>query len=67
MSDRTLRLWLRWSHILIALMLAVYLYSPLHLDDTATSVARLGLVPLLIVTGFVMWQQFGWANFGDKK
>jgi hypothetical protein len=67
MDDRTLRLWLRWSHILIASVLLIYLYSPLRLDDSATFIIRLLVMPALIFTGFIMWQQFGWAKFGGKN
>ena len=66
MDDRTLRLWLRWSHIAIASVLLIYLYSPLRLDDGATFIIRLLVVPVLLFTGFIMWQQFGWAKFGGK-
>jgi hypothetical protein len=66
MSDRTMRAWLRWGHVGTALALLVYLYTPLHGDAFATTVARFLLVPFLIVTGGAMWSQLGLARFSDK-
>lgn len=57
MSAVTLRKLLRWSHVAIGLMIGTYIFSPLHLDPTATLMARLSLVPLLTATGVAMWQQ----------
>ena len=66
MSDRTLRTWLRWAHVLIGLSLAVYLYTPLHADAVATNAARFILVPMLMLTGVAMWQQLSLARFSEK-
>jgi hypothetical protein len=66
MSDRAMRSWLRWSHVILGLLLAGYLYTPLHADKFATDVARFLLVPILIVTGAAMWQQLSLARFSDK-
>ncbi len=67
MNDRAMRSWLRWTHVVIGLMLAVYLYTPLHADRLATDVARFLLVPFLMVTGAAMWQQLSVAKFSDKE
>ena len=66
MSDRKMRALLRWCHILLGLLLAGYLYTPLHADKLATDVARFLLVPILMVTGAAMWQQLSLAHFSDK-
>lgn len=50
---------LRWGHIVIGLLLALYLYSPLHSDPLATNAARFLLVPLLMISGVAMWQMVG--------
>ena len=67
MNDRKMRALLRWSHILLGLLLAGYLYTPLHADKLATDVARFLLVPILMVTGAAMWQQLGLARFSDTE
>lgn len=66
MSDRTMRSWLRWTHVLLGLALATYLYTPLHADKLATDVARFILVPILMVTGAAMWQQLSLARFSKE-
>jgi hypothetical protein len=57
MSAASLRAWLRWSHIAVGVFLAVYVCSPLHQDALATLIARVSLIPLVALTGVVMWQQ----------
>lgn len=57
MSPATLRTWLRWSHIAVGVGLAVYVCSPLHQDDLATLIARLSLIPVVVLTGAAMWGQ----------
>lgn len=66
MSDRTLRSILRWSHLTLGLSLLVYLFSDLRLNDTATAIFRLGVLPVLGVTGLWMWSQISTARFSDK-
>jgi thiosulfate reductase cytochrome b subunit len=66
MSDRAMRSWLRWTHVILGLLLVGYLYTPLHADEFATDVARFLLVPIMMVTGLAMWQQLGLARFSDK-
>lgn len=57
MSPASLRVWLRWSHIAVGVVIAAYLYSPLHEDAVATLIARLSLIPVLALTGVAMWKQ----------
>ncbi len=66
MSDRKLRSFLRWSHVALGLMLATYLYTPLHSDATATMIARFLLVPMMMITGAMMWQLLSITKFSDK-
>lgn len=58
---------LRWSHIIVGSILAAYVYSPLHLDETATLVARLSIIPVLTLTGIALWQQGKLARFIRKS
>jgi hypothetical protein len=66
MSDRTLRSWLRWSHLTLGLVLLLYLFSPYTGDPTVTMLVRLGVLPMLFVTGLWMWSQISTARFSDK-
>lgn len=67
MSDRTLRSILRWSHLSLGLILLVYLFSPYTGDPQVTALVRLGVLPLLMVTGLWMWSQLSTARFSDKS
>ena len=66
MSDRRLRSILRWSHLLLGLTLLVYLFSPYTGDPTVTAMVRLGVLPLLMISGLWMWSQLSTARFSDK-
>jgi hypothetical protein len=57
MSPTRLRTLLRWSHIAVGALIGGYVCSPLHLDPTATLIARLSLLPLVGLSGAAMWQQ----------
>lgn len=57
MSPTTLRTAIRWTHIVVGSFLAAYVCSPLHLDATATLIARASLVPLVALSGLALWQQ----------
>lgn len=66
MSDRRLRSILRWGHLLLGLTLLLYLFSPYTGDPTVTMLVRLGVLPMLFVTGLWMWSQLSTARFSDK-
>jgi hypothetical protein len=66
MSDRRLRSLLRWSHLILGLTLLIYLFSPYTGDPTVTMLVRLGVLPMLMVTGLWMWSQLSTARFSDK-
>ena len=57
MSPSTIRKCLRWSHISVGGVIVAYVFSPLHSDPLATLVARLSLLPVVILTGLALWQQ----------
>lgn len=57
MSLAFVRTSLRWFHILAGILIATYIFSPLHLDSRATLFVRISLVPLVGLTGIAMWQQ----------
>lgn len=56
MDDRSLRLWLRWTHLTLGLLIAGWLYSPWIDDPQFVTAVRFLLVPFLGVTGLWMWQ-----------
>jgi hypothetical protein len=66
MNDRKMRNWLRWSHILLGLLLITYLYTPLHLDAQATMWTRLLVTPILLMSGAMMWAQWSWIKPTEK-
>lgn len=57
MSNKQLRVNLRWTHIIIAVFIGVMLYSPLGTNDAYLALMRFGVFPLLALTGVAMWQQ----------
>lgn len=57
MTATSLRSALRWFHIGVALVLGIYIYSPLHADPFWADVIRFGIIPLATVTGVCLWKQ----------
>jgi thiosulfate reductase cytochrome b subunit len=58
MSNKQIRTITRWIHIIGGAMIAAFVYaSPLRDSDTFTLLMQLVVIPLLIVSGVVMWQQ----------
>jgi hypothetical protein len=66
-SPTRFRSLLRWSHIAIGIFLGAYICSPLHLDPTATLIARLLVLPLVGLTGVAMWQQGRFTRLFKKS
>ena len=48
---------LRWVHIVLAIALGTWIYSPLRGMPTADAVVMFGVFPGLGVAGVVLWQQ----------
>ena len=57
MSNKQLRNVVRLVHLLVAAFMAVFIYSPLRLDNTVTVIAQVVVVPVVALSGLVMWQQ----------
>ena len=57
MAPAKLRKVLRWGHIMVALLLGAYLYSPLSANPTFAAIVLYGVVPLMGVSGVWMWRQ----------
>ncbi|MBL8095259.1 MAG: hypothetical protein JNL73_13910 [Anaerolineales bacterium] len=70
MSNKQLRNVVRLVHLAIAVLIGAFAYSPLRLNDTFAAIVQLIVVPVLIVSGIVMWQQplvIKWLNRGRSQ
>jgi thiosulfate reductase cytochrome b subunit len=56
MKDSTKRSILRWIHIILAIPIAGYVYSPFAELPNYAPVVRFVSVPVLVLTGFWMWK-----------
>ncbi len=56
MKPATTRRALRWLHIVGAVVLGVYLYSPWAAQPVFEAVVLFGIVPALGASGVAMWQ-----------
>ncbi|MFM2581933.1 hypothetical protein [Vibrio campbellii] len=57
MSGQLVRLALRWMHILCALLVGAALYSPLKANEMFMTLTLFVLVPVVAITGVMMWKQ----------
>lgn len=58
MSNKTLRFIMRWVHIIGGSILAAFIYSSsLREIDAFVLLAQVVVVPGLILSGVIMWQQ----------
>ncbi|MEF1326967.1 hypothetical protein [Vibrio sp. M260121] len=57
MNGQLVRLVLRWTHIFCALLVGAALYSPLKTNDAFMTLTLFVLVPLVAITGVMMWKQ----------
>lgn len=55
-SNKTLRNLLRVIHLVVAVLIGAYLYSPLGDLAWFGNVVRASVLPVLLVTGLSMWQ-----------
>ena len=56
MKEATKRSILRWIHIVLAIPIAGYVYSPFKELPNYAPVVRFVSVPILVLTGFWMWK-----------
>lgn len=56
MKESTKRSILRWIHIVLAIPIAGYVYSPFEQLPNYAPVVRFVAIPTLVVTGFWMWK-----------
>ena len=68
MTPVTLRKTLRWGHIVAALVVGAYLYSPLSANPVFAAFVLYAVFPLMAVSGVWMWKQGAIAKlFGARK
>ena len=56
MKEATKRSILRWIHIVLAIPIVGYIYSPFADLPNYAPVVRFVSIPILILTGFWMWK-----------
>lgn len=57
MSNKQLRNIVRLIHLVIAGCMAAFIYSPLRLDNNFAMIVQLIVVPVVVISGLIMWQQ----------
>ncbi|MFN1619382.1 hypothetical protein [Vibrio rotiferianus] len=67
MSGQLVRLVLRWAHIFCALLVGVALYSPQKANELFMTLTLFVLVPVVAVTGVMMWKQGKVMTFLCRK
>lgn len=67
MSNATKRSILRWIHIVLAIPMAGYVYSPFADLPQYASPTRFVFFPLIVLTGFWMWQGQAVRRLFSKK
>ena len=56
MSQGTVRLILRWIHIILAIPIYGYIYSPFEKLPQYAPPTRFVFFPLMVLTGLLMWK-----------
>jgi len=56
MKDATKRSILRWIHIVMAIPIAGYVYSPFEDIPNYAPAVRFVFLPVIVLTGFWMWK-----------
>lgn len=57
LTNKQLRDTTRILHIVGAILIGTFVYSPLRINDAFVLLMQVGMIPLLTLTGLVMWQQ----------
>lgn len=55
--NRTTRIALRWTHLLVGWLIGVFVYTPMRENETFVLLMQVVFVPAVVVTGLWMWQQ----------
>ena len=65
--NRTLRSILRWIHIIVAIPIFGYLYSPFEKLPQYAFPTRYIFFPLMVLTGLLMWKGHLLRRFTSKR
>lgn len=57
MSNRNFRAIMRWIHLIGGAVIGTFIYSPWGSDPLFAAVTKFVVIPTLVVTGVIMWQQ----------
>jgi thiosulfate reductase cytochrome b subunit len=66
MSQATLRMILRWIHIVVAIPILGYIYSPFEKLPSYAPATRFVFFPLMVVSGLWMWKGHMVRRFFSK-
>jgi hypothetical protein len=58
MKDSTVRLIVRWMHILFSIPILGYIYSPFEEIPNYAPIVRKVVVPVIILSGLWMWKGY---------
>ena len=71
MSNRRLRSVVRWLHLIGGSLIATFIYAPWGQAPLFVGLMRWGIIPLLILSGLVLWQQAWltkrWQRSGSRS
>lgn len=70
MSNRQLRMALRWIHIVGGALIATFVYGPWGANPLFLGLMRWGVIPILMLTGLFLWQQARlakWRHGADRS
>jgi thiosulfate reductase cytochrome b subunit len=67
MNGQLMRQILRWVHIVCALFVGAALYSPLQNNEAFMTLTLFGLVPIVAITGIMMWKQGKLMKFVNRN
>lgn len=67
MSNKQFRSAGRLIHLLVASVVVVFIVSPLRLNGAFVTVVQVGVVPILVISGLVLWQQPAVIKFFNRR
>ena len=56
-SNKQLRLILRYTHLVAGILIGLFVYSPLGNVPAFELLVQIALIPVTVLTGFWIWQQ----------
>ena len=56
-SNKQLRLILRYTHLVVGILIGLFVYSPLRDVPAFELLVQIALIPIVVLTGTWVWQQ----------